>query len=109
LAAAAICVAVALPCVAADYNQAARDYSSGNYAKALGEFSELKGLYPNNALVRYYLALCEQAVGHFEQAKSEFGWVAQYGDARLKGMAQSGLQQLSGAHTSVTSGSGSTR
>jgi TolA-binding protein len=102
LAAALVCVATVGQPAPASYNQAVQDYSSGNYGRALTEFQECKAQYPTNAMVRYYLALCEQSVGHFEQAKSEFAWVTQNGDARLKAMAQSGLAQLATAHTSVS-------
>ncbi|HEY9775868.1 MAG TPA: hypothetical protein V6C81_19050 [Planktothrix sp.] len=97
----AISLLTVLPVVAADYNQAVRDYASGNYEKALGEFSELKERYPNNAMVHYYKALCEQSSGHYDQAKTEFAWVVRFGDHRLQQLAQSGLTQLDGAHSDV--------
>lgn len=103
----------ALPATAAPgnlYSQAVADYNAGAYGKAAGEFEQLKAAYPNNALTRYYLALCRQALGHFEKAKEEYAWVSQYGDANLKGMAAQGMARMSGAKTSVSySGSGSTR
>jgi thiol-disulfide isomerase/thioredoxin len=89
-------VFVQVPLYAApNYNQAVKDYSAGNYAKALSEFDECRTAYPNNVLVRYYRALCLQSVGHFAQAKDEFQWVYQHGDPRMRAMAQSGMGQLS--------------
>ena len=87
---------------AASYNQAVKDYNAGKYAVALAEFESCKAAFPTNALVRYYTALCEQSLGRFDKAKEEFQWVATNGDARLKLMAQAGLNQLSRAHASVS-------
>jgi thiol-disulfide isomerase/thioredoxin len=92
----------------ASYNQAVKDYNAGKYAVALAEFESCKTAFPTNALVRYYTALCEQNLGRLDQAKSEFQWVAGNGDARLRSMAQAGLNQLSRAHAtgshSITGG-----
>jgi thiol-disulfide isomerase/thioredoxin len=77
------------------YAQAVKDYNSGNYTVALSEFSQMKAAYPYNALVRYYIGLCEQSLGHLPQAKFEFIFVSQNGDAKLKANAQSALAQLS--------------
>jgi len=104
-------IAAVLPAISAPanlYRQAVADYNAGSYGKAAGEFEQLKAAYPNNALTRYYLALCRQALGHFEKAKQEYEWVSQYGDANLKGMAAQGMARMSGARTSVSySGSSS--
>lgn len=92
---------------APSYPQAVADYNGGRYARALSQFQALKVLYPTNALVHYYSALCEQAVGHIPQARAEFSWVIANGPASLKGMATSGLNQLSNARTSSSSSSSS--
>lgn len=55
-------------------------------------------------MVHYYLALCKQAMGHLEGAKTEYLWVTQNGDARLKGMAQAGFDQLSKVRPSGSGG-----
>jgi hypothetical protein len=89
----------------ASFNQAVSDYNAGKYAQALGEMEAYGAAYPTNALVRYYIALCQQGIGHFDKAKSEFQWVSQNGDARLRSMAQAGMQQLSRAHTQIASSS----
>lgn len=87
------------------YNQAVADYTAGKYGQAASEFESLKAAYPNNLLVRYYLALTRQALGHFEKAKTEYQWVATNGDARLKAMAQQGLQRMGNTKSSVASAS----
>ncbi len=89
----------------ASFNQAVADYNAGKYGIALTELQAYASAYPNNALVRYYIALCQQGMGHFDKAKSEFQWVSQNGDARLSSMASAGMQQLSNAHTQIASSS----
>lgn len=89
------------------YNQAVADYTAGKYGQAASEFESLKAAYPNNLLVRYYLALTRQALGHFEKAKAEYQWVATNGDARLKAMAQQGLQRM--GNTKASGAGSSTR
>jgi predicted Zn-dependent protease len=110
-----LCSAVALISLAAplalgqasSYNQAIADYNGGRYARALSEFKTLEAAYPTNVLVRYYAGLCQQSVGHIEQAKDEFRYVATYGTPQLKSMASAGLAQLQNAHMSVSSHSSS--
>ncbi len=85
------------------FQQAVADYTAGKYSQADSELEGYKRAYPTNAMVHYYLALCKQALGHLESAKAEYLWVTQYGDARLKGMAQAGFDQLSKARTSTSS------
>lgn len=87
------------------FQQAVADYTAGKYSQANAEFETYKQAYPTNAMVHYYLALCKQALGHIEGAKAEYLWVTQNGDARLRGMAQSGFDQLSKAKYSGTSSS----
>jgi thioredoxin 1 len=82
------------------YDQAVKDYSAGRYSTALAEFGTCKTLYPNNSMVHYYVALCEQNLGRFERASGEFRWVLEHGDARLRSLAQTALNQLSRAHPS---------
>ena len=96
---------ISLPLLAApvSFDQAVADYKAGKYGQALSEMQAYAAAYPNNALVRYYIALCQQSIGHFDQAKTEFDWVAKNGDVRLRSMAEAGLQQLSRAHTQTTS------
>lgn len=83
------------------FQQAVNDYTAGKYSQALSQLKVYESSYPDNALVHYYVALCHQSLGHIEQAKKEFQWVADRGDARLRVMAQTGLQQLSRAHTQI--------
>lgn len=87
------------------FQQAVADYTAGKYSQANAEFETYKQAYPTNAMVHYYLALCKQALGHIEGAKAEYLWVTQNGDARLRGMAQSGFDQLSKAKYSGSSSS----
>lgn len=103
---ASLLVAV-LPAISAPnlYAQAVADYNAGKYGQAASEFESVKAQYPNNALTHYYLALCRQALGHFEKARQEYEWVSQNGDANLKSLAAQGLTRMSGVKTSVSSGS----
>jgi len=97
---------------APSFQEAVADYNAGQYAKALGKLEAVKASYPTNALVHYYMALCQQAVGHLAQAKVEYQWVIASRDPRLAPMATTGLSQLSGVRTtgggsSSSSGGGS--
>jgi len=83
------------------YPQAVKDYSAGNYARALSQFKSLEVTYPTNILVHYYAALCQQAVGHLDQARTEYSWVIANGDAKYKSMATTGLNQLANARTQI--------
>lgn len=101
----------ALPAMSAPanlYAQAVADYNAGKYGQAASEFETIKAQYPNNALTHYYLALCRQALGHFDKARQEYEWVSQNGDASLKGLAAQGMSRMSGVKTSVSSSGGAT-
>ncbi|PZM80260.1 MAG: hypothetical protein DKT66_13395 [Candidatus Melainabacteria bacterium] len=97
----ALLLIAVLPAVSApaSYGQAVADYNAGKYQQAASEFEAIKAQYPTNALTRYYLALCRQALGHLDKAKQEYDWVSQNGDANLKGLASQGLARLSGNRT----------
>ncbi|MCC6978385.1 MAG: tetratricopeptide repeat protein, partial [Candidatus Melainabacteria bacterium] len=82
------------------FNQAVADYNAGKYGQAASAFETLKAAYPNNALTRYYLALCRQALGHYDKAREEYQFVATTGDARLKALAQQGMQRMGGSGSS---------
>lgn len=83
------------------FQQAVLEYNQGHYTSALSEFQTFKRAYPNNALVRYYLALCHQALNHIDEAKAEYEWVGANAPADLAGKAKMGLSRLSGVRTSV--------
>ena len=89
---------------AADFKTAKSSYDAGKYPQALAEFKELKGSYPNNELVHYYLALCYQATNQMQLAKNEYEWVSTRGRTGLKAQAAKGLQQLSGLRSPSSSG-----
>ena len=89
---------------APNFNGAVNSYKAGNYAQALQDFKVFKANSPNNALTRYYLALCHQAMNHTSEARAEYQWVSQYGDATLKSHAARGLSQLSSMRSSHPSG-----
>ncbi len=91
----------------AAYNKAVADYSAGNYGQAASELEALKAAYPTNLLVRYYLGLTRQALGHFEKARAEYQWVASNGDDRLRQMALQGIKRMSATKSYVPSTSGS--
>jgi tetratricopeptide (TPR) repeat protein len=90
-----VCLRPAISAGSENYNSGISDYNAGKYARALAQFESCQAAYPNNAMVHYYKALCLQSMGRFEQAKQEYRWVADRGDARLKSMAKTGLNQLS--------------
>lgn len=89
---------------APNFNQAMADYNAGRYGQAAAQFEAVKAAYPTNALNRYYLAMCHQALGHFDQARQEYQYVATTNDARLKGLAMQGLQKMGGARSTPTAG-----
>jgi tetratricopeptide (TPR) repeat protein len=76
------------------FKEAVSDYNAGKYALALQQFNAWKAKSPNNALTRYYLALCHQALNHKTEARAEYQWVSSYGDPTLKSHAAKGLAQL---------------
>lgn len=96
----------ALPAQSAStFKQAVELYNAGKYAQALQEFNTWKAKSPNNALTRYYLALCHQAMNHKTEARAEYQWVSSYGDPTLKGHAAKGLAQLGAMSTSYSGAS----
>lgn len=102
-------IAVTPPTLAGDsaYDKAVADYMSGKYSQAAGELESLKAAYPTNLLVRYYLALTRQALGHFEKARAEYQWVASNGDDRLRQMALQGIKRMAATKSLVPGTSGS--
>ncbi len=106
LVACAISISAAVQ-AAPSFQQAMADYSSGKYALALSEFQTFKASYPNNALVHYYVALCQQALGRIDQAKLEYKWVVDSRDANLAGKAATGLAQLSSVRLTGAGGGSS--
>jgi tetratricopeptide (TPR) repeat protein len=92
--------AISIPAFAAPptFQQAAKDYQSGNYRQALSEFEELKASYPTNLQLHYYEGLCYQALGRLDQARTEYTYVANANSGSLKPMAQAALNQLSRAN-----------
>src|SRR5262249_10782435 len=54
----------------------------------------------------YYLALCRERLNQRGPARSEYEWISQFGDAKLKAAATQGLARMSGARPSGTGGSG---
>ncbi len=94
------------PALAApSYPQAKADYESGKYSQALATFQALSAVYPTNALVHYYMALCHQNLGHMGQAKAEYQIVVSSGQPQLVPLAAKGLATLAGARSSSGSSS----
>lgn len=87
------------------FQDAVADYNGGHYASAVGKFEAVEASYPSNALVHYYMALSQQAVGHINQAKAEYQWVIQSRDPKLAPQAATGLAQLAGVRTTGSGGS----
>jgi hypothetical protein len=105
-----IVLGAALPevqCAPASFQQAVADYNAGHISTALSEFQSYKVAYPTNALVRYYIGLCYQQLGHADEARAELSWVSSFGDARLQGLAGAALRQLPKSSTTAAGRAGS--
>jgi hypothetical protein len=93
---------VSTPAAPASFQQAVADYNGGKYSLALSELDSYKAVYPTNALVHYYSALCHQALNHLDLAKTDYQYVAEHGDARLQSMSRSAISQLSHVHAQTS-------
>jgi thiol-disulfide isomerase/thioredoxin len=79
-------------------------YNAGKYSEALASFNQYAAVYPTNALTHYYLAMCQQQLGHATQARQEYTLAAQYGDATLQAQSQRAMAAL-GARAGTPSAS----
>lgn len=93
------------PGQAANFVKAKTLYAQKKYREAAAEFQDCKKSWPNNTLVRYYLALSAQQVGDLNTAREEYQWVASNGDMAFRARAKQGYDQLSRLKTQVVSGS----
>ena len=75
----------------ANFQQAVANYNSGRYAIALFELEQCKGASPASPLIHYYLGLCNQALNKQEQARTEYQFVLDHGDAQLQAQTRSAL------------------
>ena len=91
------------PGQAANFVKAKTLYAQKKYREAAAEFQDCKKSWPNNTLVRYYLALSAQQVGDLNTAKEEYQWVAGNGDMAFRARAKQGYDQLSRLKTQVVS------
>jgi tetratricopeptide (TPR) repeat protein len=89
---------------APSFQEAVAQYNSGKFAQAVSTLEVVEASYPNNALVHYYMALSQQAIGHLEKAKAEYQWVISSRDPKLAPQATVGLSQLAGARTTGSGG-----
>lgn len=93
---------------AANFNEAVKLYRAKDYPKALAELKSCDKKYPANTLIKYYLGLTHQQMGHISQAKANYKWVADNGDTKFRKRAQTGYDQLSGLNSRrASSGSSS--
>jgi len=83
----------------ASFQQAVADYNNGKYSLALTQLDSYKSVYPTNVLVHYYSAMCHQALNHLDQAKADYQYVADHGDAHLQSMSRAAITELSDAHS----------
>jgi tetratricopeptide (TPR) repeat protein len=81
------------------FQQAAQDYAAGKYSLALSEFEAYRTAYPTNIQIRYYEALCYQALARLDKARVEYQYVAQNDTGRLKALAETALVGLSKVHS----------
>ena len=91
-----------VPATAAPTSQAVADYNAGKYAQAASGFETLKQSDPNNAMVRYYLALCRERLSQRGPARYEYEWIAQFGDDKLKALAAQGMARLNGGGSAAS-------
>lgn len=92
------------PGQAANYAKAKTLYAQKKYREAAAEFQDCKKSWPNNTLVRYYLALSAQQMGDLNTAREEYQWVANNGDMAFRARAKQGYDQLSRLKTQSVSG-----
>ncbi|HMP52547.1 MAG TPA: hypothetical protein PKD05_13425 [Candidatus Melainabacteria bacterium] len=90
---------------AANYVKAKTLYAQKKFREAAVEFQDCKKSWPNNTLVRYYLALSAQQVGDLNTAREEYQWVANNGDMAFRARAKQGYDQLSRLKAQSVSGS----
>ncbi len=79
----------------AGFDQAVASFKGKQYSQALRQFQAVAQANPRDSSSRYYMGLCCQYMNQLAEAKRHYEWVATYGDVRLKGMAQTGLDQVS--------------
>src|ERR1700735_142490 len=89
-----------------NFPQAVEEYKSGKYAQALADFEQFERSYPTNGLVRYYEALCCQALNRLDKARSHYQWVASNCQGSLQALGQAGMAKLANARTQIASSSG---
>ena len=105
---ATFCLNFSPPAHAADFKQAVGSYKAGDFKKALPELEACDKQFPGNTLIKYYLAMTHQQLGHIPQAKANYLWVAKNGDMNFRERAQKGCDQLSGLSSSRSSSSSQT-
>ncbi len=89
-----------------NFQQAVAEYNAGKYAQALADFEQFENAYPSNGLIRYYEALCCQALNRLDKAKSHYQWVASNCQGNLKALGIAGMAKLANAHTQIASSGG---
>lgn len=81
----------------AEWDQATRLYSSGDYRGALSAFQKIAEKMPRDPSVHYMLGQCYKSLNNTKQATSELDWVSKYAtDPRIKSGAASLLAQMKG-------------
>jgi tetratricopeptide (TPR) repeat protein len=81
------------------FNEAVKDYNSGDYRKALIKFQKFRDANPSNLVVRYYQGLCYQGLNALSEAREEFSFVVQNDTGDLRAKAKVGLDRLAKAKT----------
>lgn len=80
---------------ASQFEKAAAMYLDGSYEQSVSALKELALKDPNNAMIHYYLGLCQMRLHERDKAGIEFEWIDEHTkDQALKAIAQAWLGRL---------------
>ncbi len=88
-----------------EWDQATRQYNSGDYRAALSAFRKISDKNPSEPRAHYMLAQCYKNNGNTKQAIAELEWISSAtSDKSVRGPADSLLAQLKGSGSAAPSG-----
>jgi thioredoxin 1 len=77
------------------FSDAVKDYDQKHYAQALTKLKACEVFNPEDAMVHYYAALCQQSLLHIDKAKQEYEWVVQHApDGQIKALSAGAIANL---------------
>lgn len=96
LAALAILIASAIPCLAEPgIDQAVADYNARRYKEALAKLQDLSRQGKATDTAHYYMGLCYQSLNQIASAKAQYQWLAQNSrDQMIRGRAAEALASV---------------